>query len=662
MSLVIFDIETNGLLDTVDEFHTGAFCYEGSETSTACTDEQLVNILKKSGAITGHNILMYDLPALRKLGIIQDYYIDGYELHSEELNVNVVDTLIFSRLLYPEIDLHGLAAWGEKLHISKPVIKDWRGLTLEEYEHRCKEDVKINSKLWDIIKKSATNVERAYEIECHFADIIAKQVRNGFTFDSRLAILVCEAIGKRMHELDKEVLHLMPNVSLNKGDLKAVKIPWIRYTKDGGLVVSVQKWLDKHECEYNEYTGLIEHDDGNITDPRVEEYLTVTKKLRLSNRGGMKEHLFSLGWEPEYWNYKRDSSGKLVREEGELVKMSPKVRQEEAVCLSLLGMMNSSGDLKLIVKSYITYSVYKHRKSCLEGMLEQPRLKVDGKLGADMNTLGASTGRVTHKVVANIPKSFNDFDDKKISVMGVTGLKHVMRACFKASEGYVLVGIDASALEARVEAHYVWRYPGGEEYGETLLGSGQGNVHTINSMRWEVIRDLAKAIKYALGYGASVAKIMSLLRCDRERAQEVYDSYWDSAACVKMLLADLEQGWVNSGQRRIRTIDGRPLYVDSRHKLLNYLFQSTGTIIMKVAACIMDRRLRAEGLYVNNAVRKVCDYHDEFQFEVIANIPGLAKMVGQMGIDSIKEAGVQLGLNVPLDGEFKVGANWGETH
>ena len=662
MSLVIFDIETNGLLDTVDTFHTGAFCYEGSETSTSCNEEQLVSILKKAGAVTGHNIIMYDMPALRKLGLLKPYYIDGYELHSEDLNVNIVDTLIFSRLLYPEIELHGLAAWGEKLHISKPVIEDWKGLTLEEYEHRCKEDVKINSKLWDIIKRSAVNVERAYEIECHFADIIAKQVENGFTFDSKLAMLVCDAIEKRMDELDKAVLHLMPNAALNKGELKDVKIPWIRYTKTGALVASVQKWLDKHECEYNEYTGLIEHDDGNITDPRVEEYLTVTKKLRLSNKDGMKEYLFSLGWEPEYWNLKKDASGKTVKEDGEVVKMSPKVRQGEAICLSLVGMRNSSEQLNLIVQSYIAYSVYKHRKSCLEGMLKQPRIKVDGKLGADMNTLGASTGRVTHKVVANIPKSFNEFDDKKISVHGVSGLKHIMRACFKASEGYVLVGIDASALEARVEAHYVWEYPGGEMYSVELLGEKPKDIHTLNSKRLGISRDLAKGVKYALGYGASVAKIMSLLRCDRERAEEVYNNYWESAACVKMLLADLEQGWLNSQSRRIITIDGRPLYVDSRHKLLNYLFQSTGTIIMKVAACIMDRRLRAEGLYANSAVRKVCDYHDEFQFEVLASVSGLAERVGKMGIECIRQAGEQLELNVPLDGEYKIGANWGETH
>ena len=295
-------------------------------------------------------------------------------------------------------------------------------------------------------------------------------------------------------------------------------------------------------------------------------------------------------------------------------------------------------------------------------MLEQPRVKVDGKLGADMNTLGASTGRVTHKVVANIPKSFNEFDEKKISVTGVSGLKHIMRACFKASEGYVLVGIDASALEARVEAHYVWDYPGGEMYSVELLGEKPKDIHTLNSKRLGISRDLAKGVKYALGYGASVTKIMSLLRCDRERAEEVYNNYWESAACVKMLLADLEQGWLNSQRRRIITIDGRPLYVDSRHKLLNYLFQSTGTIIMKVAACIMYRRLRAEGLYVNNMVRKVCDYHDEFQFEVLASMPGLAKRVGQMGIDCIKQAGEQLELNVPLDGEYKIGANWGETH
>ena len=39
-----------------------------------------------------------------------------------------------------------------------------------------------------------------------------------------------------------------------------------------------------------------------------------------------------------------------------------------------------------------------------------------------------------------------------------------------------------------------------------------------------------------------------------------------------------------------------------------------------------------------------------------------AAKVGELGIQSIKDAGVSLNLNCPLDGEYKVGNNWSETH
>ena len=43
---------------------------------------------------------------------------------------------------------------GEDFGIPKPVIEDWKGLTQEEYAHRCEEDVKINYHLWqDLIFK-----------------------------------------------------------------------------------------------------------------------------------------------------------------------------------------------------------------------------------------------------------------------------------------------------------------------------------------------------------------------------------------------------------------------------------------------------------------------------------------------------------------------------
>ena len=664
MGLVIFDIETDAIeISQVSKIHTTSFAYEGSRAATTCQESVLRERLYGSSAITGHNIIRYDIPVLQKMGVMDDLYLDGYEAKSSDGKhlFHVVDTLLFSRLISPESKEHGLEAWGERVGIVKPEINDWENLDLSAYRYRCEEDVKINSLVWDAMKDKAHTVEKAYQTEAHFADIIAKQVANGFRFDVRLAKKVCLAIEKRMAELEEGVIPLLPQVSMNKGDLKKFKIPLFRILTKGGISRHAQKFLDKNDLIYNEQTKLIECPDGSVIDPAKQTYLKFDKALRLSNQKGMKEYLFSLGWEPEYWNYRKDRNGKMIRVNGEFVKASPKVRSGEALCLSLLGLMEKSAETKKAVKAYIAYSVYKHRLSALQGMLKQKRLRIDGRIGADMNTLGAATGRVTHKIVANIPKSLNEFDEQKLAVEGVGKAKHIMRACFRAGYKKILVGIDASAIEARVEAHFVYKYEGGIEYGAALLGVKPNDIHTINSRKLRVTRDLAKSIKYALGYGASVRKIMTLLRCDLERAQEVYDDYWESAKCVRMLLLDLEQQWLNNNNR-IKAIDGRPLFVDSSHKLLNYSFQSTGTIIMKNAACIMDRRLRKEGLYRFDAVRKVCDYHDEFQFECDRQVKGLARYVGEIGVESIREAGVVLGLNVPLDGEFKIGYHWGMTH
>ena len=39
-----------------------------------------------------------------------------------------------------------------------------------------------------------------------------------------------------------------------------------------------------------------------------------------------------------------------------------------------------------------------------------------------------------------------------------------------------------------------------------------------------------------------------------------------------------------------------------------------------------------------------------------------AGLIGAMGVRSIVEAGQVFKMNCPLDGEYKVGGNWSETH
>jgi DNA polymerase I-like protein with 3'-5' exonuclease and polymerase domains len=55
----------------------------------------------------------------------------------------------------------------------------------------------------------------------------------------------------------------------------------------------------------------------------------------------------------------------------------------------------------------------------------------------------------------------------------------------------------------------------------------------------------------------------------------------------------------------------------------------------------------------------VANIHDEFQAEVK---PQHAEDFGKLAVQAIQVAGKKLKLNVQLDGEYKVGTTWAETH
>jgi DNA polymerase I-like protein with 3'-5' exonuclease and polymerase domains len=76
---------------------------------------------------------------------------------------------------------------------------------------------------------------------------------------------------------------------------------------------------------------------------------------------------------------------------------------------------------------------------------------------------------------------------------------------------------------------------------------------------------------------------------------------------------------------------------------------------MKKALCILNDTIKNNGW----DARFVANVHDEFQIECRADI---ADLVGQAGRQAIIDAGVAYNLRCPLDGEYKVGRNWRETH
>ena len=103
----------------------------------------------------------------------------------------------------------------------------------------------------------------------------------------------------------------------------------------------------------------------------------------------------------------------------------------------------------------------------------------------------------------------------------------------------------------------------------------------------------------------------------------------------------------------LKGLDGRKLIVRSEHSALNTLLQGAGAIVMKQALVLLQEKIKDLDAHF------VANVHDEWQIEVRED---QAEQVGQLGVEAIREAGEILELKCPLDGEYKIGDDWSETH
>ena len=115
-------------------------------------------------------------------------------------------------------------------------------------------------------------------------------------------------------------------------------------------------------------------------------------------------------------------------------------------------------------------------------------------------------------------------------------------------------------------------------------------------------------------------------------------------------------------------MSGRVLTARSKHLLVNLYGQSLGATIITYAFCMMDNKLgwmeidklgRPFYNYKGHLVKRLAAFHDQGDFE---SEPEVAHEVGGMLVDCIKKAGVMLGLQLELYGEYKVGLNAAEIH
>lgn len=129
----VFDCEADGLYPS--KFYVLSY-QEGDEVVSLTSHEEMKEWLLSQKVLVGHNITLWDIPQLERVLKIK-------------ITARIIDTLALSWYLYPLRQIHGLDWWGKELGVEKPKIDNWYDLSLEEYVHRCEEDVKINTLLWE---------------------------------------------------------------------------------------------------------------------------------------------------------------------------------------------------------------------------------------------------------------------------------------------------------------------------------------------------------------------------------------------------------------------------------------------------------------------------------------------------------------------------------
>ena len=357
-------------------------------------------------------------------------------------------------------------------------------------------------------------------------------------------------------------------------------------------------------------------------------------------------------WPPVTLERYSEKTGKRLKDT--VVTFNPGSRQQIAEKLMEIGWKPKKHTDKgqvIVDEAVLSELKYPEAKLIADYLLLQKRISQikswfdcvgsDGRVHGRVITNGAVTGRMTHSSpnMAQIPNSGSLYGPE-------------CRECWTVEEGNVLVGADASGLELRMLAHYMKD----DEYVKTVVeGSSKDgtDVHTKNQKAAGLqTRDQAKTFIYGFLYGAGPAKIGAIVGGSAKDGQRLIDSFLRATPSLQRLRDTVAKYAVKGF---VPGLDGRKIWVRSEHSALNSLLQGAGAIVMKQALVIFDKKIRQNKW----PVRLVANVHDEIQMETL---PEFADIVGEACRQSIIEAGQYFNLRCPLDGEYKKGKSWRDTH
>lgn len=446
---VVFDIETDGLLDALTRVHSLVIQCVDTGVVLSCADQpgypsiiSGVQVLEDAEKVYGHNIITFDIPALQKVyptfqltaKALDTYVTAAYRwAHQKESDFQQAKLGKFPARLAGS---HTLEAWGYRLGVHKGEYTAWckeHGITdpwsqwSPEMQRYCEQDVAVNLKLVQAIQDAGGLGHEALDIEHALAFYLAQQERNGVPFDHGKAVELQAALSGRREELRQQLVARFGSVEKIKRKTFTPKVNNKARGYIAGQSITVEK-VEKTEFNPNS--------TAHVTWALQKYYDWQPKVFTDTGIASVTdETLAGLKHVPE---------ADLIR--------------EYLLIQKRLGML-AEGKQAWLKHARVNPQTGLHH---IHGRVKQN---------------AAVTHRAAHASpnLAQVP-SVEVSKDGSVLWGYDGGFGAECRELFTVPRDWVMVGADASGLELRCLAHYMARWDKGS-YGEVVLN---GDIHTVN--------------------------------------------------------------------------------------------------------------------------------------------------------------------------------------
>lgn len=701
----VADLESDGLLREATKIHV--LCCEMANNKAVSIKGSDIERLKaffnyhidNEVPVVFHNGATFDIVLVEKL------------LGIDLSKLMLIDSLALSWYLNFSRMKHGLGTFHEDYGIEKPPVDDWTNLTYEEYEHRCKEDVKINVALWNDLKARLVDMYTIAQAQIDAGNVGGKRLTEDeeIYIDRYVGGSVTEAIDRLLTflmfkmdcarlqedtgwEVDVELLEssieqLTKEGAEAKAELESVmpvvpkyvdrKKPAKPFKKNGELSASGEAWEEIKKLITSKATDEYGHPMVKSSEKEgVVKLLTSYEQPNGNSPDQIKAFLYSKGWVPQTFKYERDeeafnkwvaskpregannqawSAWKESRPEDRAIPQITVAGDDgKELCPSLEELAEEVPEIRV----YAKYCVLKHRLGVLNGF---KRDLYNGKLQARINGF-TNTLRVQHAEIVNLAGVDKPYGK-------------IVRGVLVAGKGKVSVGSDLSSLEDRTKHHFM--LPHDPEYVATMQ-EDDFDPHILMALTAKMVtqqefddfkagnksanakaaRKKGKTTNYASVYNAGAPKIAQAAGVSLKEGKILHEAYWKLNWSVKAIAE--EQCVIKDSRGNkwlVNPINGFCYALRKESDRFSTLAQGTGSFFFDMW---VDKIL--EKMYAKYGKKTLTgSFHDE-NILVIKDLPKYREEFANIIQEAIEDVNIEFKLRRKLGCETQFGQRYSEIH